>query len=109
MENLINLGIILTYLMIAIAAITAIGFGVKKIISNKENTKKTLYTLGGLAIILLFSYILASNQVLSSFEKYNITESISKQVGMGLITFYLLLLGAIGTIIYSELSKLFSK
>ena len=45
MESLINIGIILTYLMIGSAALTAIGFGIKKMMANTENAKKTLYTI----------------------------------------------------------------
>jgi len=109
METLINIGIILTYLMVGFAALTAIGFGVKKMMSNPENAKKTLYTIGGLLAVLLFSYIIASDEVLGSFEKYGITESTSKKVGVGLITFYLLIFGAIASVLYAELSKVFSK
>jgi hypothetical protein len=109
MDILINIGIIFTYLMVGFAALLAIGFGVKKMIANTENAKKTLYTIGGLAAILLFSYLIASSEVLGSYEKYEITESTSKQVGMGLITFYLLVSAAIGAVLYSELSKVFSK
>ena len=109
MESLINIGIILTYLMVGFAALTAIGFGVKKMIANTENAKKTLYTIIGLVVVLLFSYLIASNEVLGSFEKYEITASTSKQVGMGLIAFYFLIFGAIGAVLYAELSKIFSK
>ena len=109
MESLINIGIILTYLMVGLAALTAIGFGIKKMIANTDNTKKTLYTIVGLIVVIVFSYLIASNEVLGSFEKYEITESTSKQVGMGLITFYVLAIGAIGAVLYSELSKVFSK
>ena len=38
-----------------------------------------------------------------------ITSSTAKKVGMGLNTFYLLAIGAIGAILYAELSKVFSK
>ena len=107
MEILINIGIILTYLMVACAAIIAIGFGIKKMIANTENAKKTLYTIGGLIIVLLFSYIFASDEVLGSYEKYNITASIAKNVGMGLTSFYILAAGAIGAVLYAELSKVF--
>ena len=109
MESLINIGIILTYLMVGFAALTAIGFGVKKMIANTENTKKALYTIGGLIIVLLFSYLIASDEVLKSYEKYEITSSSSKQVGMGLIMFYLLIFGAIAAVLYAELSKVISK
>ena len=41
MESLINIGIIITYIMIGFAALTAILFGVKKMLSNTKNAKKT--------------------------------------------------------------------
>ena len=109
MESLINLGIIITYLMVGTAALTAVGFGVKKLISNTENAKKTLYTIGALVTVLLFSYLIASDEVLKSFEKYEITSATAKKVGSGLITFYVLAIGAIAAVLYAELSKVFSK
>ena len=109
MEGLINIGIILTYIMIGFAALTAVSFGVKKILSNTKNAKKTLYTIAALATVLLCSYLISSNEVLNSFEKYEITQSTSKNVGMGLITFYVLIFGAVGAVLYAELSKIFSK
>ena len=39
MESLINIGIIITYLMIAFAAFTAIGFGIKQMMLNTNNAK----------------------------------------------------------------------
>ena len=42
-------------------------------------------------------------------EEYEITASTSKRVGIGLYSFYILAIGAIGSIIYAEFSKIFSK
>jgi len=109
MESLINIGIILTYLMVGFAALTAIGFGVKKMMQNTNNAKKTLFTMGALVAVLIFSYLIASDEVLVSYEKYEITASTAKKVGMGLNTFYLLAIGAIGAVLYAEFSKTFSK
>ena len=109
MENLINIGIILTYLMVGLAALTAIGFGIKNMILKTGSAKKTLFTIGGLIAIIIIAYITASDEVLNEYKKYNITTSASKQVGMGLITFYILIFGAIAAVLYSELSKMFSK
>ena len=109
MESVINIGIILTYIMIGFGAIIAIGFGIKKMLSNTQNTKKTLFTLGGLITILVISYLMASDEVVKSFEKYEITSSVSKQVGMGLVSFYILIFGAIAAVLYSEISNVFSK
>ena len=109
MESLINIGIIITYVMVAFASLEAIGFGIIKMMQNTNNAKKTLYTAGGLVVALIIAYVLASDEVINSYNKYEITASSSKQVGMGLITFYFLLFGAIAAILYAELSKVFSK
>jgi hypothetical protein len=55
------------------------------------------------------SYVFASDEVLHSYEKYKISATESKNVGMGLIMFYTLAALAVGAILYSELSKAFSK
>jgi polyferredoxin len=109
MEGLINIGIILTHIMIGFAALTAVSFGVKKILSNTKNAKKTLYTILGLVVVCVASYVFASDEVLQSYEKYKISATESKNVGMGLIMFYTLATLAVGAILYSELSKAFSK
>ena len=109
MESLVNIGIILSYVMVAFAALATIGFGVQKMMQNTNNAKKTMYTVGGLVIAFIIAYLLASDEVLNSYEKYGTTSSSSKKVGMGLITFYFLLFGAIGAVLYAELSKALSK
>ena len=109
MEILINWGIILTYIMVAFAAFAAIGFGIKQMMQKTNNAKKTLYTIGGLFVIIILSYVTASDEVLGSYEKYEITASTAKKVGMGLTTFYILAISAIGAVLYSELSKVFTK
>ena len=109
MDNLINIGIIITYVMIGFATATTLIFGVKKMLSNTKNAKKTLYTILGLVLVCLVSYLIASDEVLQSYEKYKISASQSKNVGMGLLMFYILGSLAIASILYAELSKVFSK
>ena len=109
MDNVINIGIFLTYFMVGFAAFATLFFAAKRMIQNTSSAKKTLYTIGGLSIVLLLAYFLSSNEVLNSYEKYNISELDSKRVGVGLITFYFLILLAIASILYTELSKIFSK
>jgi len=78
-------------------------------LSNTKNAKKTLYTILGLVLVCLLSYLIASDEVLQSYEKYKISTSQSKNVGMGLLMFYILGSLAIASILYAELSKVFSK
>ena len=90
--------------MVAFAALAAIGFGIKKMMQKTNNAKKTLYSIGGLLVIMLISYLMSSDEVLGSYEKYEITASTAKRVGMGLTTFYLLAIGAISVPVIDTLS-----
>ena len=76
---------------------------------DKNKIRSTLYKFGGFISILLVTYLLASDDVLNSYENYNTTASSVKLVGMGLITFYILALGAVAAVLYAELGKLFKK
>ena len=105
----INIGIILTYIMVIGAALSVLGFGIVRMLNHPKNAKKSLYTVGGLILILLLGFALASSEVLPSYEKYEIDAGSSKRVGMGLITFYFLSLCAILAVLYTEFSKVFSK
>jgi membrane protease YdiL (CAAX protease family) len=108
MENLINIGIIVTYVMVIFAALATIGFGVKKMLQKTENAKKTIYTIFGFVAVLVFSYIVAADST-AGYENFETTAKTSKQVGMGLITFYFLIISAVIAVVYSELSNVISK
>lgn len=107
--DLINIGIIITYIMIFGAALTVLAFSFMQMMRNAKNTKKTLYTIGGLVAILLISYLIASPEVLPSYEKYQINSGTSKRVGMGLYAFYFLAVSAVVTVLYAELGNSFKK
>lgn len=98
-----GIGIIIAYILVGSAVLTILAFGIIKMISNKASRRKALYALGGLAIITSISYLMASGEVLDSFEKYEITSLVSKQVGMWLYVFYIVLGAAILAMIISPL------
>ncbi len=111
MDIIINIGLILTYLMIAGAAIAAIAFPVMFLAKNPAKAKSTLLGVGALLVISLISFLIASGDVMNfpGAEKFGMTEASTKRVGMGLIVFYILSFGAIGAVLYAELGKLFKK
>ena len=43
------------------------------------------------------------------FEKFNVSETQSKQVGTGLIVFYILAAGAVISAVYTEVGKMINK
>ena len=105
MVSLVNIGIIITYILISVGAIIAIGFGFLKVFAKNSNSKKSLIFLSSLVIITLIAFVFASDSVLPSYEKYQISSSVSKRVGVGLYTFYILIFLAGFGIIFSEISK----
>ena len=107
--DLINIGIIITYIMILGGALAVLGFSVMQMIKTPDNAKKTLYTIGGLVVVLIISYLIASSEVLPSYEKYKITSGAAKRVGMGLNAFYFLAIGAVLTVLYTEFGKVLKK
>jgi len=110
-EFLINAGLILTYILIGIAALAAIVYPIMFLVKNPSKGKNALMGVGGLVLICIISYIFASGDIMNfpGSEKFGMTEASTKRVGMGLITFYILSIGAIAAVLFAELGKLFKK
>ena len=110
-DFLINGGLILTYIMIGVAALAAIVYPLMFLAKNPSKGKNALMGVGGLLLICIISYLLASNDLMTftGSEKFGMTAASTKRVGMGLITFYILSIGAIVAVLYAELGKLFKK
>lgn len=110
-EFLINGGLWLTYLMIAAAALAAIVYPIIFLSKNPAKAKSSLLGVAILLVVTLVSYLLASGDVMefTGFEKFEMTAGSTKRVGMGLILFYFLALGAVGSVIYAEVGKFFKK
>ena len=110
-DFLINAGLWLTYIMVAGGAFAAIAFPMMFLAKNPEKAKGALKGIGGLIAIVVISYVLASGNIMEfpGSEKFGMTKSSTKRVGMGLIAFYFLALGAVAAVLYAELGKLFKK
>ena len=99
---------ILTGLILSIVGLLlALVFSAIKLFNDKKNAKKTIAMVGGLVVVCVIAYMLASDK--TTVTSLEVSDSAVKQVGMGLITFYILIASAIGAIVYSEISKLTSK
>ena len=99
---------ILTGLILSIVGLLlALLFSAIKLFNDKKNAKKTIAMIGGLVVVCIIAYMLASDK--TTVTSLEVSDSAVKQVGMGLITFYILIASAIGAIVYSEISKLTSK
>ena len=104
-----NYGIIITYILIAVATIAAIAFPIKHLIANPKQAKQVGMAVVALLAVYIVSYLLASDEVTEHFAKFNVSETQSKQVGTGLIVFYILAAGAIISAVYTEVGKMINK
>jgi steroid 5-alpha reductase family enzyme len=98
-----NYGIIICYILLAVATLAAVVFPIIQFAQNPKNAKGALIGIGALVVLVGISYVLASDTNPSNME---ITASAAKQVGTGLYAFYFLAGIAIVAVIYSEVAKL---
>ncbi len=92
------------YVVLAIATIGVLLSGVIGMINNPGGSKKSLIMVGAIVVAIVISFIFSSDAVLPTYGK--ISASTSKWSGVGLYTFYTLFVMAVGSIIYSTVSKL---
>ncbi len=108
-----NFMFILMYLLLAIAVVASVFFGLKKLLSTPGSLKKSLFAIGGLAIVVAISYGLSSNNMAvveaMSDRGVETTESTVKNIGMGLNVFFILTVVAILLMVLPGLKRMFVK
>lgn len=101
-ETLINIGIFVTYFLVAVALITTVFFAIFHMAQNLGKAKGALLGIFILVAIILLSYAISTNEVYP-----NAGPVVSKWVGGGIIATFILAGLAIVAAVYTEISKLF--
>ena len=101
-----NYGIVLTYILLVVATLAAIAFPIMHLVANPKKAKEVGMAVGALLAVYILATLLASDEVTEHYAKFNVTETASKQVGTGLIAFYILAAGAVISALYTEVSKM---
>lgn len=99
-----NYGIIISYILLAVAVVAAIGFPLLQLVKNPKGAKGALIGIGLLVVVLGISYALSSDHNPSNMV---ITPEGAKQVDTGLFAFYILAAVAVAATVYAEVSKMF--
>jgi len=106
-----DFGLILTYIMIGVAVIACTLSPILQMKNHPKKIKNMFFPLLAFVIIIGISFFIASDEVLANYTNTNgllISSGLSKIVGGALISFYILSIIAIGSVIYSEfLYKIF--
>ena len=101
-----DFGLIITYLMISVAVLACIFSPILQMKNDINKMKKMIAPLIGLITLIFVSIILSSNEVLPSYTSSDgvmVSATSSKIIGGCLITFYILSIIAIMSVIYSEI------
>ncbi len=103
----------ITYLLLAVAVLFSLVFAMKNLFTNPENLKKTVLVLLGLIVVVGFSYVISdgSDGTVEEMAKRGVptTEGTVKNIGAGLNMFWILLLIAVGAMIWGGLKKVTNK
>jgi small-conductance mechanosensitive channel len=114
-RNLISLNINWTIILFAIAAVVAIVFTIFQMFSEKAKALRTILMLVLFAAVIGVAYMLASSEIPQFFgvEKFvadgTLTTSISRWIGTGLYTTYILFGGAFLSIIGFSAISMFKR
>ena len=97
------------YVMALGAAATTLIFSLVNLIINPKSIKQTIIMIVGAAILIVASYSLASDQLLSmpGYEGTGNEPVTLKWAGTALWATYILAAGAVLSILYSEVAKFF--
>ena len=93
----------LSYILLGIAVLAALAGTALTAITNPKKLMGSAIGIVVMLVIFGVSYGIASGEVLKSYGE--ITESTSRLAGAGLFTFYILLVGAVLSIVYSWVSR----
>lgn len=104
-DDVISYFLMLSYLLFALGLVAALGGSIFKSITNPSNLKKSGLNLVVVFVVFLISYVLSSGEVLDSYG--NISPFVSKWSEVGLYMLYILTVIAIGSIVFSNVSKYF--
>lgn len=109
-ESIINFGIYATYAMIIICILAILIFSIGQVVGHPGAAKSALLGVAGLVVVGGLSYALSTgSDATSMFAKLGVSEGSSHMVGTGLYAFYILMALAVLSIIYVEITRLFSK
>jgi hypothetical protein len=104
-----NAMFIITYILLGVAVVVSLLFTLKNLFSNPQGLKKTLFVVGGLILVVIISYVLASGTDVDPEFLAMSDEGTVKNIGMGLNVFFILTIIAVGSLIVPAVKNMFSK
>ncbi len=100
------------FLLLAVAAISSLAFTLIHMFSNPASLKKTLIVIAAFVVVVGLSYAIARGddgtvEVMAA-RGVSTTQSVVKNIGTGLNVFFLLVIIAVGSMLWGGAKKMFS-
>ncbi|MFT4611667.1 MAG: hypothetical protein ACJA1H_001902 [Glaciecola sp.] len=99
----------LAYIVLAIAAITAVVFSLVNLVSHPDKLKKALMSLGVFALVLVVAWFASSGVETELTDGTMLSVNGSKMIEAGIKSFYILILLAAGLMLFFGVKKMISK
>ncbi|WP_420580666.1 hypothetical protein [Reichenbachiella sp.] len=101
----IDIALYVSYTLTILAGLAAIVFPIINSVSDPKSLTKAGAGVAGLVVVFIISYALSGSEVTASALEQGVDEGLSKFVGGLLTMMYILIIGALGGIVYTEVSK----
>ena len=100
----------ITYILLGVAVLFSVFFAFKHMFANPAGLKRTLVGLAAFIVVIGLSYALSNgaNGTVETMEGrgVNTTESVDNNIGTGLNVFFLLVIIAIGSMLWGGVKKM---
>ena len=103
---MINILLYLTYLLIAITVIAAIGGIIRGLLNDLKGSMPTIIGFGALVVVFLILYMISGAEPAANMAEKGVTVSQTKFADAGLKSFYLLAIGAFGLLVYNIIKNI---
>jgi len=104
-ETIINIGLFVTYVLVALAVVSTLFFGLLQIVRNFGKAKGALIGMVVLVAIVLISFALSTGEPYPDFQ---VGALASRWIGAGITTTFILVVLASAAAVFTEIRKLFN-
>lgn len=99
----------ITYILLGIAALTSLIFSLIHLFSNPASIKKSIFVVVGFLLVVAIGYVLADGTDVSIPEMADrgieTSETIIKRIGTGINVFFILVIIAVGAMLWGGVRK----
>ena len=104
-----------TYFLIIMGLLGIVLFGIYQAVTVKGDSKKMIIAIAGLAVVVLIAYMMSSNEIPQFFGTKTLiadgtlTPGTARLTDVGLYTTYILAFISVATLVYTSVSKYWTK